>query len=1077
VSNDDIAPVTDGRRPHRLLRRCALGLLVAYAIYLVVANLLLNTGPGHALANMKPEKFQAGWERAVTYLPGRVTAWNLKLAGNVRRTVWSVQADVVHGRIELLPLLVKQIRISGLRGEAVSGGATRIDSGRPPSEPRPGGWKLFLEDIEVESLRHAYFNDLVLIGTGTATTGIRKTLRGGPTELLPSHAEVHDAILWWDGKRLLNETNLQVRFAMAANTRAEAPGIQKLLKMDLDIAVSADSRGLELVTAAGERPQVVTTDDPGRLDAHLLWHKGEVGEGSRLELTVPVRRSAAGPAQPGQAKLLLQAPADAIRLSAVFDAGGQTDFHLLSDLVVDGRTIPLQPGSVTAVLGRSSGSIRGRWHFDDLAWLPRAVPAAGRLGIQGKGSVEADVALAGGVVASGSRISVPELSILSSTDDRQLQSSLHADLLLEPGDTRGKIDAVLQAVIDHFELSRSGERNRPYLEGRGLIVKAKVGSEVPAGGFPYRAEFGLPTLLFRTATRELAGSAKGDLQFHGQVAGEPFNPLPARVEIRDGTLALDGTRLLRNAHAIATLSRAAAVSQSARTHTALEGIEVDAELTAGVSGVRLQLGKGQRARLIAVNDQGRLDGRIGLHQGALTTGSSVRISTPVYSTDPADRAPGHVDLTLDVLEDAVGIKAVAGSGPHTDFHVQGDFTFHGRDWPAPGTTPAALAARVSGKLDGHWRFDDLEWLSHSLQTSQLFSFAGKGRVDGALRIDRGRILETSRVTVPRVSAVLRAMDNEFRGDARADILFEPASRPGELRPHVNALMETFQVMPATAPDKPYVRGRDLALEVKVDDGDKPLRDLYHAHVRFSNAEVPDLSVYNRYLPSTQLRLLGGSGRLSGDLRLDGSGRAADAQLKVRGQQARMDLAGIGLLGNIAADTRLKLRSRSEKEHRFDLTGSQIEVSDVEVTRPGEAPIAGWWAALHFDDAVIDMKEAPEVSASLRAQMKDLSVLLALYSEQKHFPKWIASVVDDGEARMTGRIAWSRPALVLDHFDGRNDRFQAKARLRLHDGQRDGNLYVSWHKLGLGLDLKNGGKDFRFVKPREWYESQPDLLPQ
>ncbi len=1074
MSRDAIAAGTDDRRQRSLLRRIAFGVLITYVVYLVVANLLLNTGAGHALANIRPQKFHAGWERAVTYLPGRVTVWELKLAGNVRRTVWSVQADVAHGRIALLPLLVKQIRISGLRGEAVSGGATRIDSGRPPSEPRPGGWKLVMEDIVVESLRHAYFNDLVLIGNGTGTVGIRKTLRGGPTEILPSHAEVHDAILWWDGQPLLNDTELQVRFSMVPTTRAEAPGIQKLLKMDLDIAVSAASRGLELATAEGERARVVTTDDPGRLDAHLMWHQGEVGEGSHLEFSMPVRPSEAGTVQPGLAELRLQAPADAIRLSALFDAGGQTDFHLRGDLVTSGRSIPLQPGSVNEIVGRTSGSLRGRWHFDDLAWLPRAFPAVGRFGLQGKGSVEADVELADGVIATGSRLSVPELSIRASTDKHELQSSLHADLLLDPGDTRGKVEAALQAVVEDFRLARPGQRNRPFLEGRDLTVRARLREEAPANELPYRAEVRFPSLLFRTEKLEFASSGEGSLRFHGRAADKPFDPLPARVEVENGTLTLDGTQLLRNADLRATLARAAEVKEGA---TALEAIDADAELEAKVSAVRIQLKEGQRARLVAVNDQGRLDGRLGMRQGALTAGSSIHLSTPVYSPDPADRIPGRVDLTAEVLDNSVGIKALAGSGPDSDFHVQGDFMLHGRDWPAPGTEFAAIAARVSGQIDGHWRFDNLEWLSRALQTSRLISFAGRGRLDAALRIDKGRILETSRVTVPRVSATLRAMDNEFRGDARADIRFEPVSQAGELRPRLDAVMETFQVTPEAARDKPYVRGRNLALEVKLDEGDEPLRDLYHAHVRFSNAEVPDLSVYNRYLPSTQLRLLGGSGRLSGDLRLDGKGHAADARLNVRGQQARMDLAGIGLLGNIAADTHLKLRSRSENEHRFDLAGSQIEVSDVEVTRPGEPSIAGWWAALHFDDALIDMKQAPEVSASLRAQMKDLSVLLALYSEQKHFPKWIASVVDDGEAKMTGRIAWSRPALVLDHFDGRNDRFQAKARLRLHDGQRDGNLYVSWHKLGLGLDLKDGGRDFRFVKPREWYESQPDLLPQ
>ena len=63
--------------------RLTLGLVVIYATYLAVGNLLLNTQAGRELANRKPDKFVASWDTAWTLYPGQVQATNLRLAGHV----------------------------------------------------------------------------------------------------------------------------------------------------------------------------------------------------------------------------------------------------------------------------------------------------------------------------------------------------------------------------------------------------------------------------------------------------------------------------------------------------------------------------------------------------------------------------------------------------------------------------------------------------------------------------------------------------------------------------------------------------------------------------------------------------------------------------------------------------------------------------------------------------------------------------------------------------------------------------------------------------------------------------------
>jgi hypothetical protein len=723
---------TDGVT-YRLLRRGAYTLLLLYGTYLVAGNLLLNTPIGHRLANPKPEKAQVGWDRALTIIPTHVKVWNLRVAGNVRRTVWSVQADQASGRLALLPLLRRTISVRGLVGEQVSGGASLIDNPRPASEARPGGWTLEFDEISVQSMRHAYFNDLVLVGEGRVTGGFRKTMRGGATELLPTEFEVPDAVLWREGTALLREAKLTGTIAMAPNTRAEAPGVRKLLWLDADVAVDGVTPGLRILVDDQQRPQLVPTDRQGQVSAQLGWRRGQLRPGTSVQFDAPVDASVAGKEVPGSSELLMQVDERQVELKAKLGTGSASHFHADADLVMSGTSIPIPIESVTEIVSRTAGHVDATWQFQSLSWLTGLIRAPALVSFDGSGSIVADLTIADGKIAAGSRLDVPA-----------------------------------------------------------------------------------------------------------------------------------------------------------------------------------------------------------------------------------------------------------------------------------------------------------------------------------------------------VTAVVSAMGNDFSGAAQAEIAFEPAERVNGVRPRLRARMQEFRVAPGDSPQNPYVEGHDLKLEVTVDDMEGELKDSYRAHLVFNDADVPDLRVYNRYLPNQQVRILAGAGLLSGDLRLDGEGQVGRGELRVAANDARIDVAGIGLKGSLQTDVRLRRADLANRN--LDASGSRIALKGLSVEAPADQARSDWWATLELAAATLDLDKRAALDARLNVSMKDLSVLLELFAQKKHFPHWVANVVDEGQADMSGHLRWKDQALVLDRFSGSNDRFHAQARLRLHDGQRKGDLYLGWHKLGLGLELDGENRDFRFIQPRKWFESRPDLLP-
>lgn len=713
----------------RWLRRIALGVLALYALYLLAANVFINTPLGERALNRKPEKFQIAWASGHSWWPGRVSLRQVRLKGQARRTAWHVEAASVHGRIALWPLLRKEVRVPRVQADQVSGGASRAARELPPPVARAGGWTLRFDRIVSDSVRRGHFDQLVLEGEGRARVGFVKQLRGGAFELLPSTADFRKARLQWDGQEVLRDAGLQAGFAIARHRREQAPGLQKLLKTDARLKLQGATSAMDITVSPAGEIALALVPGRGRASIDIGLSKGLLQPGSRLRWSMPV--------------------------------GGHD----------------------------STGATR-----QDALGIALAV--------------EQDIAL---------HVKAP-----------------------------------------------------PMAEGR---------------------------------------------------------------------------------------------------------LSVDADL--------------------------RLRGR---------------------------------------------------QVPLRDFQ--------------------SLLPRASGHVVGHWRFSSLHWLEDLFPQATWLQLQGAGDVDADVQVVDGQLAAGSRIGVPSVQAVAEVMGNRIQGAAHADIQLDAGAR-GQLLPRLRAVMETFDIASLRAPGKPYVRGRNLRLFLDAEGKLGEMRDSLKGRVVFDDASVPDLRVYNPFLPRQHMRFDGGSGSLSGDLSLDAAGEVGHGRLRISGRGTRMYLAGIDLRGDVDIDTRL--RRADLKRHAFVADGSTVQFRNLSFREPGGETRSGWWARLRLDRARLDIDKPLQASGSADVAMKDVGFLLALFSRKKDYPKWVYKLVDAGQAQVDGRVQWRDDVLVLDRVRANNQRFDLRARLRLQGKQRSGNLLAQWGVLSMGVELQGADRHFHLVRARQWYEGQPDLL--
>lgn len=571
----------------------------------------------------------------------------------------------------------------------------------------------------------------------------------------------------------------------------------------------------------------------------------------------------------------------------------------------------------------------------------------------------------------------------------------------------------------------------------------------------------------RYGSAVLTGEGRARFAFDKALRGGPFEVRPSWLRV-DGATARVGGR---------TLSRALDVDfdlvMAPHTRDQAAGLDkvgvADARLVMAGSTVGVDLredGAGHVAAAAGAHG-GRIVADLALRRGVLQPGGVATWTAPLrVVTGATDATPRFHALVVAVAVGDDGVAATARVPPRVGSDDRLDARFALAERRLLALADAEALDGLSGAVDAHWRVPSLRVLDRLLGDAAWLRLEGAATVDAALQVRGGALADGSRARISDARMRATVFDSVFAGDVRADAtVADGATR-------VDLVADRFTLAPTDAPGADDVRGDDLRLDLRASGPLSAFADTLEASLRFSDARIPDLRTYNRYLPGDSLRFLGGSGTLGGELALDAAGRVGSGRIALRGDRARIRLGATTLTGDLQLDTRLQEARRTGTRYRLD--GFALSLDNVHVG--DDTDDAGWWARFDLDNASLDWRPPFVVEGDARLRMQDASVLLLLFAERSAFPAWIARIVDAGETEATGRLHVAGATLVLDAIEARNDRVALDARLKVVGGTPSGDLYARWGVLGVGVELAGGERQLRVAGAREWYESRPPLLP-
>jgi hypothetical protein len=345
-----------------------------------------------------------------------------------------------------------------------------------------------------------------------------------------------------------------------------------------------------------------------------------------------------------------------------------------------------------------------------------------------------------------------------------------------------------------------------------------------------------------------------------------------------------------------------------------------------------------------------------------------------------------------------------------------------------------------------------------------------------VHVDSGRLLPGSHFSIPAARVEATILDDVATGTAAVSGRVDDGPDGRRLSFAVEfGRFSLAPVVPAGSASRAraYLRGSGLHLAAVTADVDlaAPVTDL-RAAVDLADSEVPDLTLYNTYFPdSAGLAITGGSGRLKLHLELDAASDSARGNVVLTSDGLRLQLKDLAIAGRLRLDTRLA--SSALRERRFDPSGTRLDLDEVSF-RDGDddsSPTTGWWGHFAVTDGDLVWSRPLALSGGLTVEMKDADLLLSVFAQRKGYLRWFADVLELGKLSAAGRVRLAANAVVLDPFTAESGKLSLRSRLRLARESQRGDLLVRYGVLAVGIELRDGERDFKFIRPTHWFESR------
>ncbi|HEV7783947.1 MAG TPA: hypothetical protein VGQ28_01355, partial [Thermoanaerobaculia bacterium] len=388
-----------------------------------------------------------------------------------------------------------------------------------------------------------------------------------------------------------------------------------------------------------------------------------------------------------------------------------------------------------------------------------------------------------------------------------------------------------------------------------------------------------------------------------------------------------------------------------------------------------------------------------------------------------------------------------------------------------GSSGLAFLRQVSGMTDVHARISSLGFLDPYLRKVPWLALQGEGDLDAAVRLDAGRLGAGSRLAIRGARLRATLLDSLASGAGRVTVAVDPQGRTA-----MRADLDRFGLADLQQPGRPdYIRGRNLRMTANSTaplDLAVPMPD-FDASLTLGDAVVPDLKVFDALLPAgAGFYLLSGTGRVGLRLALSTAKRTTRGMASLASDSATVGFQDLEIQGRV--NLQAPFSSPDLQGRHFDLDGARLTLDEISYRQAGDAaPSAppGWWARARLADAAVEWGQPLSLRAAGQVEMRDSGPLIALFAQRSKAVKWFDSVLSVEGVTAQGALRIDHGVVALDSFDATGGKLEVRSRMSFSKQRKSGDLLVRYGHLSAGIEMLDGQRSFKLIRPREWFEQR------
>lgn len=369
------------------------------------------------------------------------------------------------------------------------------------------------------------------------------------------------------------------------------------------------------------------------------------------------------------------------------------------------------------------------------------------------------------------------------------------------------------------------------------------------------------------------------------------------------------------------------------------------------------------------------------------------------------------------------------------------------------------ALRLAGTIS------DIEFLDYLLSDREQLRFTGPGAFSADLEMAAGTIRPGSEVRFDSDRLAAHFLDFDTRG--RGSLAARFGERQSGRHVEVAAAIEDVAVR-RDGSSGVFVKAPSVSIDVsgRIPDVTEPLDDV-DIDVAIARAEVPDITVYNMYLPRDGImRLVSGRGQVESRFHL--SGDRAQGHVHVQAPSVAAVINGIEL--GFDVDLELELSGGSGRARRFRLDGSALRVHNL--VYPDGRTLADWSTLFRFERGELHWTAPVALDASVRLDMTSSGPLVELLAGRYAAIKWIDDALSVRNVQGSGKVAVTADALVLNDLDIVGENLQIAAKLRIDPQGARGIVFNRLGVLRATVEFVGGERDWHIISARERYDRHP-----